>query len=151
MTESRAITAYIAQEYADKGAQLVYTTGKHLPTYLIWLEVEAHHFNPASSPLVWEQYYKPIMGIPQDTAAIEEHETKLAKVLDVYEKRLAESKYLAGDNFTLADLHHLPNISALMGTPSKKLVAARPHVSKWVADITSRPAWAKVLALQNQK
>uniref|UniRef100_A0A9Q0FCA4 glutathione transferase n=1 Tax=Turnera subulata TaxID=218843 RepID=A0A9Q0FCA4_9ROSI len=151
LAESRAITGYIAKEYPDKGAQLVYTSGKDLQTYLIWLEIEAHHFVSCAQPLVWELFYKPLLGLPQDTAAIEELEAKVDKVLDVYEKRLAESKYLAGDSFTLVDLHHLPNISALMRTPGKKLLDARPHVSKWAADITSRPAWAKVLALQDKK
>ncbi|CBI36819.3 unnamed protein product, partial [Vitis vinifera] len=31
---------------------------------------------------------------------------------------------------------------------SKKLFDSRPHVSAWVADITARPAWAKVIAMQ---
>ncbi|XP_011014105.1 PREDICTED: glutathione S-transferase F8, chloroplastic-like [Populus euphratica] len=45
------------------------------------------------------------------------------------------------------NLHHLPNIQALLGTPSKKLFDSRPRVSAWVASITGRPAWSKVLAL----
>ncbi|KAJ4828671.2 hypothetical protein Tsubulata_039797 [Turnera subulata] len=148
--ESRAITKFIAHEYADKGTPLIYTSGKQLADYLIWVEVEALQFQPVASKLVWELYYKPMMGIPQDPAVIQENEAKFVKVLDVYEKRLAQSKYLAGDNYTLADLHHLPNISPLMGTQVKQLVDARPHVSKWVGEIISRPAWAKVLALQTQ-
>lgn len=147
--ESRAITKYLAHEYADKGTQLIYTSGKPLATSLVWLEVEALQFEPPSSKLAWELYYKPLLGIPQDAAVIEENEAKLAKVLDVYESRLAGSKYLAGDSFTLADLHHLPNITFLMETQAKKLVEARPNVSRWVADIIARPAWAKVLAFKN--
>ena len=74
-----------------------------------------------------------------------EEEVKLAKVLDVYEHRLGESKYLASDHFTLVDLHTIPVIQYLLGTPTKKLFDERPHVSAWVADITSRPSAQKVL------
>ncbi|KAL9255441.1 Glutathione S-transferase F11-like protein [Drosera capensis] len=38
---------------------------------------------------------------------------KLAVMLDVYEKRLSKSRYLAGDSFTLADLSRLPAIRYL--------------------------------------
>ncbi|ESR57513.1 glutathione S-transferase F8 [Citrus sinensis] len=144
--ESRAITQYIAQEFPDKGTQLT-CPGKPIAPLLVWKEVEALQFDPPSSKLNWELVYKPMFGMTTDPAAVEENEAKLAKILDVYEARLSQSKYLACDSFTLVDLHHLPNINLLLGTPVKKLFDARPHVSAWAADITSRPAWAKVLAL----
>ncbi|XVF21934.1 hypothetical protein REPUB_Repub12eG0131800 [Reevesia pubescens] len=146
--ESRAITQYIAHEYADKGTQLLLPgSNKSMAVLQLWKEVEAHHFDPASSKLVWELVSKPIFGMVTDTAVVEENEAKLAKVLDVYETRLAQSKYLACDSFTLADMHHVPNIQGLLGSPAKKLLDSRPHVSAWVADITARPAWSKVLAM----
>nr|ANO39964.1 glutathione S-transferase F4 [Populus yatungensis] len=144
--ESRAITQYIAHGYADKGTPLV-IPGKQMATLSVWMEVEAHQFDPVASKLNWELVFKPMFGIPTDNAAVEENEAKLGKVLDVYESRLAQSKYLGGDIFTLADLHHLPNISCAMRTQVKKLFDSRPHVSAWVADITSRPAWSKVVAM----
>ncbi|KAK8521846.1 hypothetical protein V6N13_021924 [Hibiscus sabdariffa] len=147
--ESRAITQYIAQEYTDKGTQLLLPGSKETMAVLqLWKEVEAHQFNPPSTKLVFELHYKPLFGMATDTAAVEENEAALAMVLDVYEARLAESKYLAGDHFTLVDLHHLPNAHYLMRSSAKKLFDSRPHVSAWVADITARPAWSKVLDLQ---
>ncbi|XWS76533.1 hypothetical protein CRYUN_Cryun01aG0184700 [Craigia yunnanensis] len=149
--ESRAINLYIAHEYTDKGNQLLLSgSNKSMAVLELWKEVEAHQFDPASSKLVWELFYKPLFGKTTDTAVVEENETKLAKVLDVYETRLAQSKYLACDYFTLADLHHLPTIQCLLGSPAKKLFDSRPHVSAWVADITARPAWSKVLAMQKK-
>ncbi|XVE73289.1 hypothetical protein DITRI_Ditri11bG0105500 [Diplodiscus trichospermus] len=149
--ESRAITHYVAHEYADKGTQLLLPgSNKSMATLQLWKEVEAHQFDPAASKLVWELAFKPIFGMATDAAVVEENEAKLAKVLDVYETQLAKSKYLACDSFTLADLHHLPNIQCLLMTSAKKLFDSRPHVSAWVADITARPAWSKVLAMQKQ-
>nr|AEB77873.1 phi class glutathione S-transferase protein [Bruguiera gymnorhiza] len=145
--ESRAITQYIAHEYADKGTNLI-CAGKQMAILSVWVEVEAHQFDPVTSKLNWELIFKPMFGMTTDTAVVEENEAELAKILDVYEARLSVSKYLACGCFTLADLHHLPNIATLSRTQCKKLFDARPHVSAWVADITARPAWAKVVAMQ---
>ncbi|XP_021906879.1 glutathione S-transferase F6-like [Carica papaya] len=146
--ESRAITQYIAHEYQDKGTQLLCPSTKLMALMSVWMEVEAHQFDTAASKLAWEQFYKPFFGLTTDSAAVEENEAKLSKVLDVYETRLGESKYLACGCFTLADLHHLPALHCLLLTPSKKLLDSHPRVSAWVSDITARPAWGKVIALQ---
>ncbi|KAI3829593.1 hypothetical protein L1987_03719 [Smallanthus sonchifolius] len=141
--ESRAITQYLAHSYADKGNDLIIKDPKKMAIVAVWIEVESQKFEPASSKLVWELGYKPMFGMTTDDAVVEENEKKLEQVLDVYESQLSQCKYLAGDNFTLADLHHLPNIKYLMGTKAKRLFDARPHVSAWAADILSRPAWVK--------
>ncbi|KAF8015078.1 hypothetical protein BT93_H0771 [Corymbia citriodora subsp. variegata] len=148
--ESRAITKYVAYAYADKGTPLI-CEGKPMATVGVWMEVEAHQFDTLASKLQWELVYKPMFGMAKDAAVVEENEPKLAKVLDVYEARLSQSKYLGCDCFTLADLHHLPTLTNLMGTPLKKMFDARPKVSAWVANIMARPAWAKVLAMTNQQ
>ncbi|KAM7495889.1 hypothetical protein LguiA_020303 [Lonicera macranthoides] len=146
--ESRAITQYISHTHADKGNQLIYSDPKKMAILSVWMEVEAHHFESASLPLAYELVIKPMFGQATDPADVEANEAKLAKVLDVYEARLAESKYLGGDSFTLADLHHLPNLSYLMESKVKKLFTSRPHVSAWCDDILGRPAWSKVLAMR---
>ncbi|OWM77996.1 glutathione S-transferase APIC-like [Punica granatum] len=148
--ESRAITQYIAHTYADKGTPLV-IPGKEMAIVSVWMEVEAQQYDPAASKLLWELAIKSFLGMQTDPAVVEEYEPKLAKVLDVYEARLSQSKYIGGDCFTLADLHHLPTLNYLMRTPVKKLFDARPKVSAWVADISSRPAWCKVLEMTNPK
>ncbi|KAH7836650.1 hypothetical protein Vadar_003921 [Vaccinium darrowii] len=145
--DSRAINLYIAHAYADKGTQLVYA-GKQMATVSVWMEVEAHQFDPVASKLVFELAFKSMFGMTTDMAVVEEKEAKLGQVLDIYEVRLSQSKYLGGDDFTLADLHHLPCIQILMGTQVKKLFNSRPHVSAWCAAILARPAWLKVLAMQ---
>ena len=109
----------------------------------VWMEVESQKYEPPSSKLLFELCLKPMWGMPVDEAAVEENEKKLSEVLEIYESRLSESKYLGGDSFTLADLHHLPNLKYLIGTKVKELFDARPHVSAWVSEILSRPAWVK--------
>lgn len=89
---------------------------------------------------------KPMKGMTTDEAAVEQLQAQLDGVLDVYEARLAQSKYLAGDDYTLADLHHIPIIANLFYTKVKPLFDSRPHVSAWAASLLARPASQKVLA-----
>ncbi|XP_062102136.1 glutathione S-transferase-like [Humulus lupulus] len=107
--ESRAITRYIAQEYINRGTDLVFKEPKMQAVESVWAEVEGNCFDPAALILSWEMSVKPrLLGQEMDQAAVDENEGKLVQVLDVYEKRLTKSKYLGGDLYTLADLHHLP-------------------------------------------
>jgi glutathione S-transferase len=52
-----------------------------MATLSVWMEVEAHQFDPVASKLNWELVFKPMFGIPTDNAAVEENEAKLVKVL----------------------------------------------------------------------
>ncbi|XP_058082181.1 glutathione S-transferase-like isoform X1 [Magnolia sinica] len=148
--ESRAITQYLVYTYPEKGTELIYQDPKKMATIGVWMEVEAHHFDPVASKLVWELFFKPMFGMAVDSAVVTEYEAKLSQVLDVYESRLGQSKYLGGDCFSLADLHHLPCMQYLMGTPVKELFYARVHVAAWCNDLLARPAWNKVMELKNQ-
>ena len=146
--ESRAITQYIAHRYEGQGTNLLPADSKNIAHYAIMaigMQVEAHQFEPVAAKLVSEQVFKLKKGLTTDQAVVAEEEAKLAKVLDVYEARLKEFKYLAGETFTLTDLHHIPVIQYLLGTSTKKLFDERPHVSEWVAEITNRPASQKIL------
>ncbi|KAF5800563.1 putative glutathione transferase [Helianthus annuus] len=140
--ESRAITKYVARKYADQGTELILKDPIQMAIQTVWMEVENQKFDRASWKLM-EIAMGRVRGGPELVA---EYEKKLSDVLDVYEARLKENKYLAGDGFTLADLHHQPNIYFLMSTRVKRLFESRPHVRAWVADILSRPAWLKLMA-----
>ena len=88
------------------------------------------------------------MNIKQDKVAIRQNEEKLSKVLDIYEKRLGESQFLAGDEFSLADLSHLPNTQYLSATDKGKLFTSRTNVGRWWDEISTRDSWKKVVDLQ---
>ncbi|KAK6115032.1 hypothetical protein DH2020_007301 [Rehmannia glutinosa] len=144
--ESRAITKYIANAYADKGTPLLVQDPMKMAMIEVWLEVEAQRFDAAGKTLSFEICIKPIKGLTTDEALVDQLIAQLATVLDVYEKRLAQSKYLAGDKFSLADMNHVPIINNMMKTKVRALFEQRPHVWAWCADILGRPAWQKVLA-----
>lgn len=152
LIESRAISQYIANEYSDKGTQLIISNdSKTMAKMSLWMEVEAHHFDPVASKLAWELVFKKIFfGQEPDSAVVQDNVSKLAKVLDIYEVRLGQSKYLAGETFSLADLHNLPVLHMLKDTSVKNLFEEREHVNAWCNDILARPAWGKVVEMQKQ-
>ncbi|CAN1258637.1 Glutathione S-transferase (Fragments) [Linum perenne] len=71
------------------------------------------------------------------------------KVLDVYENRLGESRYLAGDEFSLADLSHLPNADYLTTVAGKEeMFSSRKNVGRWLDESMERESWKKVKELR---
>ncbi|CAL5418527.1 hypothetical protein CsSME_00036369 [Camellia sinensis var. sinensis] len=149
--ESRAICRYISEKYPNQGNKGLY--GMNLlekASIDQWLEAEGQSFSPPSSALVFQLAFAPRMKIKQDEGLIKQNEEKLLKVLDVYEKRLGESRYLAGDEFTLADLSHLPNTQYLVNATDRgELITSRKNVGRWWDEISSRESWKKVVEMQN--
>ncbi|XP_031485077.1 glutathione S-transferase F13-like [Nymphaea colorata] len=142
--ESRAITDHIASKYKEKGTDLLGPELGGIAIVGLWMEVEAHQFDAPASVLIHESVMRPAFGKAPDEALVRAQCEKLNKVFDVYEERLSKCKYLAGDYFSLADLHHLPCLHYIMASPHSGLITSRMHVSAWWEDISSRAAWKKV-------
>eukprot|EP00262_Sarcandra_glabra_P008866 TRINITY_DN2277_c0_g1_i1.p1 TRINITY_DN2277_c0_g1~~TRINITY_DN2277_c0_g1_i1.p1 ORF type:complete len:231 (+),score=37.46 TRINITY_DN2277_c0_g1_i1:93-785(+) len=149
--ESRAICRYICDKHPNGGNKGL--LGKNLlerASIEQWLEAEGQSFNPPSSGLVFQLAFAPRMKLKQDPALIEQNELKLGKVLDVYEKRLGDSQFLAGEEFSLADLSHLPNSHYLVNATDRgQLFSSRKNVNRWWEEISARPSWKKVVEMQN--
>uniref|UniRef100_A0A0C9QRC5 glutathione transferase n=1 Tax=Wollemia nobilis TaxID=56998 RepID=A0A0C9QRC5_9CONI len=146
--ESRAIIRYYAEKYAGQGTSLLGKTLEERALVEQWLEVEGQNYNPHGYHLLMQLVYATKLGMPQDEALIDKSAELLGKVLDVYEERLSKSKYLAGDFYSLADLSHLPFAELIVNATDKGyLIRERKHVNAWWEDISSRPAWKKVMAM----
>jgi GST-like protein len=71
-------------------------------------------------------------------------ETK--RIFDVADKRLAESRFLAGDEYTLADIANFPWLAPFtegnIYNDAKTFLSIDEyqHVARWVAEIKARPA-----------
>jgi GST-like protein len=69
--------------------------------------------------------------------------TEVKRLYDVVETRLSEAPYLAGADYSIADIAAWP----WMRTPAARGVdvAAIPHVMAWIETIAARPAAARLL------
>ncbi|RLN35735.1 hypothetical protein C2845_PM03G05080 [Panicum miliaceum] len=143
LEESRGICRYIAEKYEHQGYPfLLGKDALERASVEQWLHNEEHAFNPPSRAL----YCHLAFPLDEDGDDIDMHTRKLEEVLEVYEQRLSDSRFLAGNKFTLADLVHLPNSHYI--TASDKFVYlydSRKNVSRWWDEISNRKSWQQVL------
>ncbi|KAJ0964045.1 hypothetical protein J5N97_029167 [Dioscorea zingiberensis] len=152
--ESRAICRYVAEKYAKQNNK--YLLGRDLlerASIEQWLKSEELSFDPPSSTLVFHLAFVPLNGACEpEKSLLEQNEKKLAKVLDVYEQRLGDSRFLAGNEFTLADLFHLPNSHYLANSEEwRHLFESRKNVRRWWKKISNRNSWRKVVEILKQE
>ncbi|KAG6482795.1 hypothetical protein ZIOFF_059434 [Zingiber officinale] len=147
--ESRAIGRYVLRKFKSSDVDLLHGSSLEESAMVnVWLEVEAQQYDKAIFPIFFQ-----VMVIPNifhgvsDEKVIGENLEKLGRVLDVYEARLSQTKYLAGDFFSFADLSHYPITHFAIKFPQvAPLFEARPHVKAWWKSLESRPAVKKVAA-----
>uniref|UniRef100_A0A1D1XGT3 glutathione transferase n=1 Tax=Anthurium amnicola TaxID=1678845 RepID=A0A1D1XGT3_9ARAE len=153
LSDSRKICRRISEKYAKQGEHLLGTGSLERASIEQWLQAEEHSFDAPSSALVFHLAFAPLMNKRErDQEEIDFNKQKLSTVLDIYEDRLGMSKYLAGDDFTLADLSHLPNSHYLVNKTEEgsSLFKSRKNVYRWWNDISSRVSWKKVVELQSE-
>ena len=64
-----------------------------------------------------------------------------AKILKEVEASLAKSKWLAGENFTLADIAIIPYVTRLDRLGLDGMWAAYPNVTRWFSNVQSRKSF----------
>ncbi len=72
-------------------------------------------------------------GLEADDAQVKKHLTALGGRLDVYDKILSKQKYIAGDEFSLADIFHLPYGVKLYQAGYGDMIDSRPNVKRYDA------------------
>jgi glutathione S-transferase len=143
--ESRAIARYIVSNFAGQGTPLEGSDAKTKALALTWMEVETNNYNPLVSSIVYQKVFSSFFGQTCDDAVVEEQLKKLEKVLDVYEAHLKKHPYLAGNEFTLADLSHLPYTAMMFSAGLSAPYTSRPAVNAWWERISARESWKKVI------
>ncbi|MFN3657474.1 MAG: glutathione S-transferase family protein [Pseudolabrys sp.] len=134
----------------ESGAILLYLadkTGKFVPKdkaayfdMMQWLMVQMANLGPMSGQLV---HFSKFAGPGQDYGH-SRYRTVVNKLFDLYDERLASRAYVAGDEYTIADIAAFPWLRnvALLAIDLDK----RPHVKAWVEKIEARDAVKRALA-----
>jgi len=134
--ESRAIIRYLNDQY---GGTLVPADVRGRAAMDQWTSVEYAYFSAAAMTPVLHH----IVGRPQDAAALAAASATLEQTFDVLEARLGAVPYLAGEQFTLADIVYLPYLEYLMATPQKVVMSKHGNVTAWWRRSSERPSWRK--------
>ncbi|PUZ40316.1 hypothetical protein GQ55_9G413000 [Panicum hallii var. hallii] len=168
LTDSRDICRYVCTEFPRWCTRDLYGAGAlERASVEKWLQAEAQSFDAPSAALAFHLAFAPrLVGMPSSSpaaapdgiddeeearraATVAENERLLLRVLDVYDDALGRSAYLAGGEFTLADLSHLPNAHYVAcSARGRALLASRGNVARWYAAISARPAWRRVVGVQ---
>jgi GSH-dependent disulfide-bond oxidoreductase len=136
--ESGAILQYLA----DKTGKFLAKDGAARYDALQWMMVQMTGVGP-----MWGQYvhfwrFAP----PGNDYALNRYRTQVRRTLDVIEKRLGESPYLGGGEYSIADIATFPWLRATGMFLGKEVEAQYSKVMAWVAGIAARPAVVKALA-----
>jgi glutathione S-transferase len=137
MFESRAICRYLS---AKTESPLVPKNLRARAKMDEWASVEQSNFSPHAMKFVYQYVFKR----PQEPAVLEAANAMLEKTFSAISAPLAQSPFLAGDTFTLADIFYMPYLEYLMVSPAKATFERYPHVVAWWNRVSERPSWRKV-------
>jgi len=143
--ESGAILMYLAEK-----------TGKFLPKdtvkkydVLQWLMIQLTNVGP-----MFGQFTHFKLFAPKDSSyAMARYQTEVKRLYEVMEKRLAQAPYLAGDEYTIADIATFP------WTRNHDIQGVKwqdnPNLARWFSAIAERPAvkaaLAKIAAIKSNR
>jgi GST-like protein len=136
--ESGAILLYLA----EKSGELLPDDLAKRYDAIQWLMVQLTGVGPMFGQLVHFVRFAP----PGNDYAASRYRTQAARVLEVIDQRLAQTKYLGGADYTIADIATFPwarNAKALLGEGK---AAGWKNIASWVASIDARPAVQRALA-----
>jgi len=135
--ESGSILLYLAEKF---GAFLPTDTARHAET-LNWL-----FWNMGSAPFVGGGFGHFYASAPEPLKyPIDRYAMETKRLLAVLDRRLAESRFLAGDDYTIADIANWPWFGALAkgrlyDAAAFLQVHQYDNVQRWADEIDQRPA-----------
>jgi GST-like protein len=133
----------------ESGAILIYLaekTGKFIPRdplgrydTLQWLMVQVANIGPMFGQHVHFSKFAP----GGEAYGRTRYRTQVNKLHDIYEQRLAAHPFVAGSEYTIADMAAFPwlRITEYLGMDAGKW----PHIKAWVDTIAARPAVKRAL------
>jgi GST-like protein len=135
--ESGAILVYLA----EKAGRLLPASGPGRFKVLEWLFFQVGSIGPMLGQIHHFRNYAP-EKIPY---AIDRYVNEGKRLFQVVDRRLSGSRFLAGDEYSIADIANMPwmRLHKNQGID----VAEYPHVARWIAELETRPAVIKGLAV----
>lgn len=138
LTESAVILEYICHRYAD-GKLTVTANESNYAEYLYWM-----HFNNNIQGLFFAK-------ISMQRAGVEMKEDNFVRLREnafynYLDQRLGESEYLAGPEFTCAEIMVIFNLTTLL-LFGGRVIDDLKNVQAYVERISMRPAYIKAMAI----
>ena len=136
--ESNAIVRYLA---AREEHEALWPAGlRRRADVDRWMEWQSTNFTPA----MWGAFWMLVRTPPEkrDPALVESSRVKSEKCAGVLDAHLASRRYLAGDDFTVADIVAGCAAHRWLNLPLER--APRPNLERWYAELKARPGSRQV-------
>jgi GST-like protein len=135
--ESGAILLYLA----EKTGKLLPAAGQARAATFAWMFFQAG----GTGPMLGQLHHFKNYAQEKLPYAIDRYTNEGKRLYHVVDKRLSESRYLAGDEYTIADIMNLPWLLLSKGQGIE--IDEYPHVKRWIDELRARPAVEKGLAV----
>ena len=134
--ESGAILVYLA----DKTKKLIPADPAKRSDVMQWLMLQMSAVGPYFGQVVHFSRFAPA----GNDYALSRYKTEVNRLYDVYDRQLGAHPFVAGDDYSIADIAALPWLrnAGLVGIDIDK----RPNVKRWVGTLEARPAVKTTLA-----
>ncbi len=132
--ESGAILLYLA----EKTGRFLAKSGDARWKAIEWLMWQMAGLGPMTGQL----NHFAVFAKEKIPYAIERYSNEYARLIGVLEKRLVEAEYLAGEEYSIADMAAYPWVAATLPTVLKKfngLIKNHEHIDIWMKHVGERP------------
>ena len=142
LCESGVINRYLDRKLP--GLRLVPEDPKGSARVNEWISMGDSYFAPHAQTVVVETLFRRYLGGERNAAAIDAGLAAMQPALDVMDRALASSPYLASRELSLADIQFMPYLEYMAQTGLGEHVEARRNLREWWARASSRSAWQRV-------
>ena len=133
--ESGAILLYLAEKTGKFGGR----TAREKIAVTEWLMWQMGGVGPMAGQAHHFLKYAPAMDPPNDIPyAKTRYRNEVGRLYGVLNKRLADNEFVAGDDFTIADMAIWPWTRGWEG--QQQTLDDKPHMRRWMDAIAARPA-----------
>jgi GSH-dependent disulfide-bond oxidoreductase len=140
--ESGAILTYLA----EKTGQLLAPRGAARYRALEWLNWQVS----GQGPMFGQLGFFALRASEKAPLAIERFTEEAERLLNVMERRLGEAAYLAGEDYSIADIAVYPwaiAATTYLAPALGEIVAQKPDFQRWLKRIGERPAVRRGMAI----
>jgi glutathione S-transferase len=146
--ETLAIGSYVDEAF--EGPKLTPATAAGKAQMLQWISAVGDYvYGIVVRDCVMERFVKPMRGLAPDEDKIAAALPAIRDCLQVFDKQLRSTPYLAGETLSMADLFLAPILAYFAATPEgAKVLPDLPGLSMWFDRVRSTPSWADIAAVE---
>ena len=138
--ETAAIADYLELRHPEPVLLPVDPRGRGLARQWV-CALDSYIYPVIIGKLVWERIVKGLLGDTPDEAVVQAALPQARYQCGLLDRALGESRWLAGDELTIADLFVAPVIAYLSATDEgKTLLADHPELARWWSTLQQRPS-----------